>query len=411
MFFGSFYLILFSAKIDQALSDRPSPHPSASPARARPGPGWQAPLVALWRELALLRGAGRRDRRGATRSAEEALHAARTRLEALLEPGRPRGRSDFERCLGCAAGALEGCVHVGVAHATSARRGHLHLLRRLEQRLAEAERAVLRADADYQVRSEQLTAAAERGALALQELAGPSDDPSPAELENGLETLEDASLELAMLAIRAALNVGAGHDPGGESDPPRELVTRLDAQIDTLAETAKATRARARGAGRQASASGWLADALATELPAGAARGTRLAGRELLADLRGAWLRLAGFELLLVEELDQAAPDPPLQRPRRDPRDAHPDRGPACAPHPRFRAPPPLRSPRRLVPPARGSRGRRRGARPRPPAARRHSTHCRGHRLQRPRALRGCALDHRRQLHAITHDPAKERQK
>ena len=215
---------------------------------ARRGPGWREPLIALWRELALVRGAGRRDKREATRAAQEALRTARTRLEALLEPGRPRGRSDLERCLGCAVSALEGCVHVVVAHATGARRGHLHMLRRLNQRLADAELAVLRADGDYQVRSAQAAAAAERGALALQLFAGRSDDPSPADLEFGLETLEDASLELAVLAIRAAMNVGAGHAPGGESDPSTQLVTRLDAQIDTLADAAETARAQARGA-------------------------------------------------------------------------------------------------------------------------------------------------------------------
>jgi hypothetical protein len=275
---------------------------------ARRGPGWREPLIALWRELALVRGAGRRDKRGATRAAQEALRTAQTRLEALLEPGRPRGRSDLERCLGCAASALEGCVHVVVAHATGARRGHLHLLRRLDQRLADAELAVLRADGDYQVRSAQAAAAAERGALALQLFAGRSDDPSPAELECGLETLEDASLELAVLAIRAAMNVGAGHAPGGESDPSTQLVTRLDAQIDTLADAAETARAQARGAGRQASPMGWLSAALTAELPAGAARGARFAGPQFIADLRVAWLRLAGFELLVVEELDEAAP-------------------------------------------------------------------------------------------------------
>jgi hypothetical protein len=171
--------------------------------RASAGPGWRAPIGALWRELALARGAGRRDRQEAVRWAQKAVDTSRARLEALLEPGRPRGRGDFEHCLGCAASVLEGCAHIAVAHTTGSRPGHLHLLRRLEHRLEESEHAVLRADGDYLVRPEQVSAAAERGALALHELARSPHGSRSAELEGALRALEDASVALAALAVRA----------------------------------------------------------------------------------------------------------------------------------------------------------------------------------------------------------------
>lgn len=207
--------------------------------RPSAAPGWRAPFGALWRELALARGAGRRDRQEALRWARKAVDTSSARLEALLETGRPRGRGDFEHCLGCAASVLEGCAHVAVAHTTGSRRGHLHLLRRLEHRLEQSEHAVLRADGDYLVRPEQVGARAARGALALHELARSPHGSRAAELEGALGALEDASVALAALAIRAGLNVRGGRDPGGESDPPAEL-GRLNAQVDALAEAAAA---------------------------------------------------------------------------------------------------------------------------------------------------------------------------
>ena len=283
--------------------------------RASAAPGWRAPFGALWRELALARRPGRRDRQEALRWAQKAVDTSSARLEALLEPGRPRGRGDFERCLGCAASVLEGCAHIAVAHTTGSRRGHLHLLRRLEHRLEDSEHAVLRADGDYLVRPEQVSAEAERGALALHELARSRHGSRATELEGALGALEDASVALAALAIRAGLNVSGGRDPGGESDPPAELAPRLNAQVDALAEAAAAARARSRRSGRQAGACGWLADALATEPPA-AARGARRASADaaararMLGQLRAAWLRLGAYELLLVEEFDRAAAIP-----------------------------------------------------------------------------------------------------
>jgi hypothetical protein len=282
--------------------------------RASAAPGWRAPFGALWRELALARGAGRRDRREALRGAQKAVDTSSARLEALLEPGRPRGRGDFEHCLGCAASVLEGCAHIAAAHTTGSRRGHLHLLRRLEHRLEESEHAVLRADGDYLVRPEQVSAEAERGALALNELARSPHGARAAELDGALGALEDASVALAALAIRAGLNVSGGRDPGGASEPPAEPAPRLNPQVDALAEAA-AARARSGRPGRQAGACRWLADALATDLPA-AARGARRADADaaaraqMLGELRAAWLRLGAYELLLVDELDRAAAIP-----------------------------------------------------------------------------------------------------
>jgi hypothetical protein len=283
--------------------------------RASAAPGWRAPFGALWRERELARGAGSRDRREALRWAQKAVDTSSARLEALLEPGRPRGRGDFERCLGCAASVLEGCAHLAAAHTTGSGRGHLHLLRRLEHRLEESEHAVLRADGDYVVRPGQVGAAAERGALALHELARSPHGSRAAEREGALGALEDASVAFAALAIRAGLNVRGGRDPGGEGDPPAELAPRLDVQVDALAEAAAAARARPRRPARQAGAGGWLADALTTELPA-AARGARRAGADaaararMLGELRAAWLRLGARELLAVEEFDRAAAIP-----------------------------------------------------------------------------------------------------
>lgn len=290
------------------MSGYPTPRPSQAP-------GWRAPFGALWRELALARGAGRRDRRESLRWAEDALDTSRARLEALLEPGRRPGRGDFERCLSCAAAVLEGCAHVAIAHTTGSRRGHLHLLRRLEQRLEESEHAVLCADGDYLVRPEQLRAEAERGALALHELARSTHGSRAAELEDALGALEDASLALAALAIRAGLNVRDGRDPGGERDPSTDLASRLGAQVHAIAEAAAAARSRPRRSGRQAGTCGWLADALATELPAAAQTARRPSAHaatraRTLGELRAAWLRLGAYELLLVEELDQAAAIP-----------------------------------------------------------------------------------------------------
>jgi hypothetical protein len=233
----------------------------------------------------------------------------------LIEPGRPPGRGDFERCLSCAAAVLEGCAHVAIAHTTSPRRGHLHLLRRLEHRLEQSEHAVLRADGDYLVHPKQLCAAAERGALALQELARSTHGSRAAELEDSLGAIEDASLALAALAIRAGLNVRDGREPRGERDPSTDLASRLGAQVDAIADAAAIARARQTRSGRQAGAHGWLADALATELPATARRARRPSAHaatrtRTLGELRAAWLRLGAYELLLVEELDEAAAIP-----------------------------------------------------------------------------------------------------
>src|SRR6266566_6398048 len=176
--------------------------PIPGEARLPPQPyarGWRAAFGDLWSEL--LVGPGAECDADPIRlgiNARRSFEIVRRDLLALWEAPKAGGASPLR----CAAAALELNAQVWRAFGPAAGQRQLHLLHRLEQRLAATEREILAAELPLLVNRLAVSSAARSACAAIDELLSPDGDRAQA-----LAALEDAAVDLAALAIRIALNL------------------------------------------------------------------------------------------------------------------------------------------------------------------------------------------------------------
>jgi hypothetical protein len=285
-------------------------HAFSLPAGAEsPPPGaaagaWREAFGELWTELAfhLLAGGGRPRRgpeRGFARGGRLVIYG-NDRLRGLLETSPSSGGDAgavATRLLGCAAGVLEGCAIVWAHSGAAGGERRMHLLRRLEARLAGEERELLCAEADRHINAQAAGTTALAAARALRLLAGARGDRARA-----LAALEDAVIGSASLGVRAAINVREF----AAVQPPRCAPSpRLCGELERVGGEVLAAAQRADGVSHRLGAR--LATALSLTAPlqpiaiAAQARGDRALHAEALLDLRAAWLSLAASLLLVLD--------------------------------------------------------------------------------------------------------------
>lgn len=200
-----------------------------------------------------------------------------------------------------AAQALEACAATWQAFGPVAGARQLHLVRRLEQRLAEHEQDVLAAEAGYRLDRQTVAAPATAAREAIERLHG-----GPGEAASALAALEEGVVAFAAAAIRAVENIdasGRANGHGGRELPPhpaglRARFTEIDAHAAALIDP------------RQPSdLATWLSECLVITTPAIAATTEACTeGRPRTDDkLRRGWLRLGAREFLIAHELPQSA--------------------------------------------------------------------------------------------------------
>jgi hypothetical protein len=224
-------------------------------------------------------------------------------LERIVSAQRSPGAADHAECLSGGVGALEACAAVWQELAPVAGQRQVHLLRRLEQRLEREEADVLSGQANYALRPISVRIALTRAVEAIEQLKHAGE-----ERVQTLEALEDASVWLAAIAVRAALNIRQAGAASGDGPPlPGRATVDLDAIADEIAGAAGAIAAAERARGEEANVGSWLSQALVLRLPPVATpheRGDPTLRAEALLGLRIRWLRLGALELLMLEALD-----------------------------------------------------------------------------------------------------------
>jgi hypothetical protein len=190
-----------------------------------------------------------------------------------------------------AAQALEACATTWQAFGAVAGPRQLHLVHRLEDRLAEHQRAVQAGEASHRVNRRAVTVPARAARLATERLRRGSDD-----VVRDLSALEEGALALAASAIRAVENIGAtGHSNGRLRRAAPPAAASLQArfvEIHMHAESLSEPRHR----GDLAT---WLSECLVMVTPAVAAERWHVGGS------RRSWLRLGARELLIARSLAQ----------------------------------------------------------------------------------------------------------
>jgi hypothetical protein len=226
------------------------------------------------------------------------IRDANRQLMVLL--GRSGGVVDTG-LLRCAAGVLEGCAIVWTAAGSADGERHVHLLRRLEERLAACERDVLSAETERRVTAPAAASAARAAAQALRLLEAEHADAG------ALAALEDAAVRGACVAVQAAINL---QEFGAIKPPSRVPSARLVEALGAVAVEVVAAAAERGGAGSSRPGK-WLAQALALAVPAreivlAADQRTDpvVCARARLA-VRRQWLALGSILLLAIDGLDE----------------------------------------------------------------------------------------------------------
>ena len=267
------------------------------------GPDWRRAFGDLWSQLALgdhVERPGDPRRVGARATVcFEIMH--RDLLGLWDAPGGSRGS-----VLRCAAMALECSARVWQAFGPAAGHRHLHLLHRLEDVLADAERRIRAAEAPLLVRRSAVSVAGRAARAAIDDLLGNQGDRAQA-----LAALEDAAVDVAALAVRIALNL---NEIGGARRGYGERPAALEGHLKALASEVKAVAGVQRSAreedGSENHAGVWLSAAVAIAPPADAIEVADHGSRDpclrsdALCSLRGRWLELAVALWVLVQELD-----------------------------------------------------------------------------------------------------------
>lgn len=264
--------------------------------------GWRSEFADRWPALARARALREARGRDAVSWARSALAQSGGRLERLVSEQRATG-PDHEDCFSCGVAALEACAAAWGELAPVGGQRQMHLVRRLEQRLEREEADVLSGQADYVLRQVSVRIALTRALEAIEGLKEPSEERAEA-----LEALEDASVSLAAIAVRAALNIKLTGTASADGPPlPGGAASDLDATAGEIAGKASVIGVARRAQGGEPNAGSWLSEALVMRLPPAATRQERdpTLRAESLFILRSRWLRLGALALLMLEAMDE----------------------------------------------------------------------------------------------------------
>jgi len=267
------------------------------------GRGWRQSFGELWSQVALGDLVGRHaDSRSVGIRAKRHLELVERDLLALWR-GPGAGRRSVLRC---AAVSLECSASVWQAFGPVAGQRHLHLLHRLEDTLAVAERQIRAAELRRLVNRPRISLEAHAARAAIDDLLDATVDPADA-----LAALEDAAVGLASLAVRIASNLNEiGSPRRRHANQSAALSRHLEVLLCEVSSSAYARRS-VRGRDAEADHLGvWLAETLSVAPPAEAIELASLSRGDpcLCADgffsLRARWLELAVGLWVIVQALD-----------------------------------------------------------------------------------------------------------
>lgn len=271
--------------------------------RSLRGVRWRQSAGELWGQIALgdLVG-GHADPRRVGLRARGDFEVVERDLLALWKGSGASSRS----VLRSAALPLACCARVWQAFGPVAGKRRLHLLRRLEDSLMATERKVLAAELPVLVNRPMISLAACVARGAIDDLLRATADPAEA-----LAVLEDAAVELASLAVRAAMNlneIGAPRHRSGSQ--PAALGRQLEVLACEVSGAARAQRS-AKGKDSEEDHLGvWLRATLSVAPPTEEI-GQLVAGdsdlslrADVICSLRARWLELAGGLWMIAQGLD-----------------------------------------------------------------------------------------------------------
>jgi hypothetical protein len=205
-----------------------------------------------------------------------------------------------------AAVPLECSARVWQAFGPVAGQRHLHLLRRLEDTLAVAERQMRAAELPVLVNRSTISLAARAARAAIDDLLGARVD-----LAEALAALEDAAVELAALAVRVAVNLDEiGNTRRQRAKQPAALGRQLEILASEVSSVANARRSVREEDSEEEHLGVWLRAALSVAAPAEAIEladmrsGDPGLRADALCSLRARWLELAVGLWLIVQALD-----------------------------------------------------------------------------------------------------------
>lgn len=276
---------------------------NVKPRRASRGAGWRHMFGELWSQVALGDLVGpHADPGGVGIRAKQHLAVVERDLLALWKGSDTSHRS----VLRSAVVPLECSARVWQAFGPVAGQRHLHLLRRLEETLAGAERQVRAAERPLLVNRPSVSLAARGASVAIDDLLAATVDRAEA-----LAALEDAAVELASLAVRIAVNLNGvgGARRGYTQQPPtlRRGLESLAAEVEAVAHGRRSQRANDAEEEhlglllRTTLSVAFPADAIAL---AGVSGGDPCLCADALRSLRACWLELAVGLWLIVQGLD-----------------------------------------------------------------------------------------------------------
>ncbi len=268
------------------------------------GVRWRQSFGELWDQIALgdLIGGHANPRRVGIRCRGH-LEVVQRDLLALWKVSGASRRS----VLRSAAMSLECSARVWQAFVPVAGKRQLHLVSRLEDTLLAAERKILAAELPVLVNRPMISLAARLARGAIDDLLHATVDPAEA-----LATLEDAAVELASMAVRAAINLNA---IGAPRERPGSQHAALGRQLEGLASEVSSTarvQRSAKGKGAEEDYLGvWLSATLSVAPPteeinliAAGANGDLNLRADAIYSLRARWLELAGGLWVIVQGLD-----------------------------------------------------------------------------------------------------------
>jgi hypothetical protein len=267
------------------------------------GLGWRQSFGEQWDEIALGDLVGRHaDPRSVGIRAKRHFELVERDLLALWK-GPGAGRCSVLRC---AAVSLECSAGVWQAFGPVAGGRHLHLLHRLEETLAVAERQIRAAELPRLVNRPTISVSVRAASAAIDDLLSATVDPADA-----LAALEDAAVGLASLAVRIASDLNeTGNPRRAHAMRSVALGRQLEVLLCEVSSSTYARRSVREGDAERDHLGVWLAETLSVVPPAGAIELTSLSSGDpcLSADgffsLRARWLELAVGLWAIVKALD-----------------------------------------------------------------------------------------------------------
>ena len=265
-------------------------------------PDWLSRFGQLWSRVGAGDLIGREvDRDRAAACARRDLDVVETDLLALWAGWRASPLS----VLRCAVVPLECSARVWEAFGPAAGPREAHLLSRLHDTLVEAGRDIRAAELALHVNRSSVSLAACAARAAVADVLDPSVDPADA-----LAALEDASVDLASLAVRLALNLDhTGATGRARSEQPFGLARQMRALVCEV-ECAAARRRADVGEILDGEVGRWLSDTLGIVAPTEPIRlgplrhGDPCERADARLSLRARWVELAVGLWLIMQSLD-----------------------------------------------------------------------------------------------------------